>query len=1131
MEYEAALKVESGAWNGETWRQDKIDGLPIAFGAFKGCNGRPLRIAVAQAGDMGMVAAVARLAPLVEKFKPQVIAMSGVCGGRPGKTRLGDVVAAERLFLHDAGKQLPDKVLQDIETYSLRKDWKIALEHFDFVERFRQESWWLDRPVPYEWQENWALTRLRDGVTEPWKDPGCAVACPQWKTVIARLWASGDVEKDTLEITAQGRKRIAGVLIQHAGQIPDVSPAGKEVPFGVHVALMGSGNKVIEDPTIWPFVSSFMRKTLGIEMEAAALGMLANLFAHRTPRIDALVMKGVMDLTNDDRDDQFKEYAARASAECVIAFLREQLTPRDPGPVVRDGASAAGGVTISASSPASAAQTSPAVPSPALVSIGKLPQSGELLVGREAELRRLDAAWEGPERKHLIAFVAWGGTGKTSLVNGWLAELAKEGYRGARRVLGWSFYSQGTSEERADSADEFFAWALEELGDPEPSKGTAEEKARRLAKLVKEERTLLVLDGVEPLQHPPGPEEGRLRDHALARFLRELCAANPGLCVVTSRLGLADLGQFAGRTAEQVNLSQLDPDAGAALLADLGVDGATGELRQASIEFGGHALALTLLGQYLVDACEGDVRRRHDVGPIEHEETRGGHARRVMAAYERWFPAGPERDILHVLGLFDRPARAEALRAVRAAPTIPGLTDHIAGIDERAWNQALARLRKARLIEPVNEDEKEKGKGTVDAHPLVREHFGEALRGARPDAWKEGHRRLYEHYRSSAKELPETLAEMAPLYAAVAHGCHAGRHQEALDEVYHRRICRGDEFYAVNKLGAFGADLAALAGFFETPWSRPVSSLTEGARARVLGLAGAFLQALGRLREAAEPMLAGLDALIAQEDWNNAAIAAGNLSELHLTLGEVARAIAYGDQSVDLADQSGDAFRCMVSRGKLADALHQAGRLEEAARRFAEAEAMQKERQPQYPLLYSLGGYEYCDLLLGRGATDDVLRRAEQTIGIAERNHWLLDIALDHLSLGRAHIARARAGDAASRDFARYHLDTAVTGLRQSGNQDDIPRGLLALADYFTHIGDYPSALTDLTEVLDIASRGPMRLHETDAHLALARLHLTQSDHPAARTHLDIARRLVAETGYLRRQPEIDALAAALPPP
>ena len=38
---------------------------------------------------------------------------------------------------------------------------------------------------------------------------------------------------------------------------------------------------------------------------------------------------------------------------------------------------------------------------------------------------------------------------------------------------------------------------------------------------------------------------------------------------------------------------------------------------------------------------------------------------------------------------------------------------------------------------------------------------------------------------------------------------------------------------------------------------------------------------------------------------------AGNLSELQLTLGEVAEAIALAEQSVEYADRSGDAFQRM----------------------------------------------------------------------------------------------------------------------------------------------------------------------------------------------------------------------------
>ena len=97
---------------------------------------------------------------------------------------------------------------------------------------------------------------------------------------------------------------------------------------------------------------------------------------------------------------------------------------------------------------------------------------------------------------------------------------------------------------------------------------------------------------------------------------------------------------------------------------------------------------------------------------------------------------------------------------------------------------------------------------------------------------------------------------------------------------------------------------------------------------------------------------------VKQKDWKNAAISASNLSELELTLGEVAGAVGDAEQSVTYADRSGDAFQRMVAHAPtVANALHQAGRRAEAETRFREAEQMQAKRQPDYPLLYSLRGF------------------------------------------------------------------------------------------------------------------------------------------------------------------------------
>ena len=82
------------------------------------------------------------------------------------------------------------------------------------------------------------------------------------------------------------------------------------------------------------------------------------------------------------------------------------------------------------------------------IDIGHLPETSyKNLVGRDAELARLDAAWANPE-VNILSLVAEGGAGKSALLNEWLTRLRRDNYRGAEVVLGWSFYSQGTQGAR-----------------------------------------------------------------------------------------------------------------------------------------------------------------------------------------------------------------------------------------------------------------------------------------------------------------------------------------------------------------------------------------------------------------------------------------------------------------------------------------------------------------------------------------------------------------------------------------------------------------------------------------------------------------------------------------------------------
>ena len=191
---------------------------------------------------------------------------------------------------------------------------------------------------------------------------------------------------------------------------------------------------------------------------------------------------------------------------------------------------------------------------------------------------------------------------------------------------------------------------------------------------------------------------------------------------------------------------------------------------------------------------------------------------------------------------------------------------------------------------------------------------------------------------------------MNPLFSAIAHGCAAEREAETFAEVYWPRIARGNEDFAAKKLGLYGQELAALASFFETPFAKPSPRLSAGDRALALNLAGFRLRALGRLEDAAEPMRAVVDWIGCNwATWKDAAIDAGNLSELLVTIGRLSGedgAVAAGEAAVAFADRSGDAFQRMVMRTTHADALFQAGNLARAGALFREAEALQKEKQP-----------------------------------------------------------------------------------------------------------------------------------------------------------------------------------------
>jgi tetratricopeptide (TPR) repeat protein len=800
---------------------------------------------------------------------------------------------------------------------------------------------------------------------------------------------------------------------------------------------------------------------------------------------------------------------------------------------------------------------------PAYVHTAGLPETPyERLVGRDRELRRLDDAWTDTKTA-ILSLIAEGGAGKTALVNEWLKRMQADDYRGADTVLGWSFYSQGT-KERATSADAFLNWAVEKLGIRlDTTSATA--KGDAIAEALVKRRALLVLDGVEPLQHGPDGQSGQLKDPALRALLRRAAAAareqSYGLIVLTSRLPVPDIYLWRDASAPVLDVEKLSDEAGAALVRDNGAWGTDGELRNASRAFGGHPLALGLLASLLKETQSGDIRKRDHIRAFlaDKEDPRHDHAVRVMESFEKqWLTGQPVLlAIMHIVGLFDRPADNGCINALRRVAPILNLTDEIVGLSDENWNRAINRLREVRLLLPPDPADP----SSLDAHPLVREWFGSRLRQTNENAWKSAHGNLYEYLRDATKEGDRsTLEQLAPLYQAVAHGCRADRHQEALYAIFVNRICtRYDNgtvvLYASTVLGAHGSDLAALSWFFDKPFTFPVRSLRDSDRGWLLGSTNFCLRALGRFAEASAAMRAGLKITIGEQQWGNAAISAINLSETELMVGEISEAIETAKTSILYADRFDEYFHIVYAWSTLADATHAIGRYAEAERLFADAEKRQKRGSRAHPLLYGFQGYRYCDLLLSAGKYTDVRKRAYKTLEWSRPRNYLLDIALDTLGFARAHFGIAIAGSNSARrgsaKIACNWFEEAVERLRAAGRLDDLPRGLFARAAFRRCVGDFGGAKRDLDEVEEIAEPGLMRLFLCDLALERARLAFAQIEsfaplngmidnsppkpgvpgaeirkelHEEAGKQITIAAKLIADCGYHRRDTELAEL-------
>jgi tetratricopeptide (TPR) repeat protein len=721
-----------------------------------------------------------------------------------------------------------------------------------------------------------------------------------------------------------------------------------------------------------------------------------------------------------------------------------------------------------------------ATPRPALttgprVDVWRLASTPSHMVGRTAESEALTRAWLSGN-DNVVSVVGWGGAGKTTLIANWLAEMAAYRYHGAENVFAWSFDGQFDGENWVTS-DQFFDALIRFLDIEGVSSSTTWERCREATHRLQQSKSLIILDGLERIQHPPGALEGTFRERVMQMFIRELAALNTGMLVLASRLPIIDIDAYVGKTCRLVPVPELSRAESIEILTSGGIQGDLPQLSRIAAEVRDHPLSLRLLSGYLQTVFTGDARLWESSGLSKAVAGEGGNASAIMDQYAAWFDGKPELQLLQMLGLFNREATEEELAVLRERPVCTGLNDQFTEMNRADLAYTMSSLRRAGMIQ-INGDRD----GAVDAHPLVREYFQRSFRKRSPDAFREGHRRLRNLLAAKSSSRPNSLEECAPVMAAIWHGTRAGDNTEALESLYRPRLAQ-DHHFLRDGLGAAASNHAVLSYLLEDTGSQPLSDEQVSS---LLADQSLDLRMMGNTAEAIFP----LQHAIRLTRSSNNPLALVNqlrhLSQLELALGKVDEACRHAEEALRLSiEQQPRSLETLSARTSCAHALLQSGRYNDARQVLSRADLFADEALAAFTphasrVTSCIAIYRTVDTLLGLNEI------GTRNVGSHHSGTNDLDMAIRALSIARSavdasptkpgllgaallELASERIADSAGllEPTSPTRLARAVEDIRTVGQRPWIIEANLVQCRAMTLAGMYDQA----SSVLEVAER------------------------------------------------------------
>ena len=313
-------------------------------------------------GDQGGSVMTSEIATrLLQESKPHWLLMTGVCAGNPNKVKLGDLVIADRVFDLRQGKALVGQILPEIHAPEINPQLRGPIQRI--VASIEENKEWSQvvkavRPVSPRYKKDVLRKILYDQRTQRLPIPGIytlsSSSLPGDKHGLDLRAIQQLIHSQTpcplkecahlLQRMSEGTAPLITYCNQSfkyyvnepqyqqisnltgRGAYPELDPSEPETHLGVMATDVSAVRADLSKSDWKEMEAKWDRNLVGLEMEGYGLYEAVNKYnsinyENNRPKVQVLLMKGVSDVGDPEKDDQFHKYGKQISAAVVYKFL------------------------------------------------------------------------------------------------------------------------------------------------------------------------------------------------------------------------------------------------------------------------------------------------------------------------------------------------------------------------------------------------------------------------------------------------------------------------------------------------------------------------------------------------------------------------------------------------------------------------------------------------------------------------------------------------------------------------------------------------------------------------------------------------------------------------------------------